>query len=118
MPRVKRGKTHLKRRKNLLKQAKGYRAGRKSIPRLAKVAVTKAGAHAKRDRKVRKRMFRRLWLVRLNAALKQRDEKLNYSRFIKALKDKKVEVDRKILSQIAQDHPKVFDAILKELSLI
>lgn len=118
MPRVKRGKIHLKRRKNLLKNAKGYRAGRKNLPKLAKVAITKAGVYAKRDRKVKKRIFRRLWLVRLNAALKQRDQKLNYSRFIKALKDNNIELDRKILSQIAKNHPQVFDAILKELSLL
>lgn len=117
MPRVKRGKAHLKRRKNILKQTKGYRWGRKNLIKVAKTAILKAGVNAYRDRKNKKRSFRNLWILRLSAALKLRDPRLTYSRFIAQLKKHQVDIDRKILSEIAQKHPKVFDRILKEISL-
>ncbi|MBU0707922.1 50S ribosomal protein L20 [Patescibacteria group bacterium] len=109
--RVKRGKTHLKRRKSLLKKTKGYLWDRKTKPKLAKVAVTKAGAHAYRDRRLKKRSFRQLWQIRINAAVRMHG--MSYSAFISALKKKKIEIDRKILAELANDHPKVFEAIVK-----
>ena len=111
MPRVKRGTTHVKKRKKLLSQAKGYKWGRKNIPRLAKVAVTKAGAHAYAHRRTKKRDARRLWQIKINAAV--REYGLTYSRFIAGLKAAKIELDRKVLSQIAEHHPKVFAEIAK-----
>lgn len=114
MPRVKRGKTHLKKRKKLLKQAKGYKWGRKKSIKLAKTAVTKAGAHAYKDRKIKKRTMRRLWQVNLNAFLRQND--WTYSKFIGAIKKNKIEIDRKVLADLAKNNPDVLKAILKKLS--
>lgn len=114
MPRVKRGTSHVKRRKNLLKRTKGYKWMRKSSIKLAKTAVHKAGAHAFVGRKVKKRANRGTWNVILNAAV--RPHGLSYSKFIKALKDSKIELDRKVLSQLAANHPKVFEAIVKEVT--
>ncbi|PJA46440.1 50S ribosomal protein L20 [Candidatus Uhrbacteria bacterium CG_4_9_14_3_um_filter_36_7] len=111
MPRVKRGMQHTKRRKNLLRKAKGYMWGRKSKLRLARIAVLKAGVYAYRDRRVKKRDFRRLWQVRINAAV--RPEGLSYSRFIALLKEKKIALDRKILSNLAVKHPVVFHQIVE-----
>ncbi len=111
--RVKRGTTHLKRRRNLLKKTKGYRWDRKSKPKLAKVAVTKAGVYAYRDRRVRKRDFRKLWQVRINAAARLNG--LTYSSFIYALKKNKIELDRKVLAQLAVEYPKVFAALVNEV---
>ncbi|MDP3964880.1 MAG: 50S ribosomal protein L20 [bacterium] len=113
MMRVKRGTTHVKRRRNLLKKAKGYRWGRKNKIKQAKTAVTKAGVYAYRDRRVKKRAVRQLWQVRLNAAV--RPHGLTYSTFIDGLKKKKIELDRKVLAEIALNHPKVFEAIVKEV---
>ena len=113
MPRVKRGKTHVAKRKRLFKQAKGFRWGRKNIIRLAKTAVIKAGVHAYRGRKGKKRTNRALWQIRINAAV--RPHGLSYSKFINLLKVKKIELDRKVLSELAAKHPKVFDAIVKEV---
>lgn len=106
MTRVKRGVAASKRRKNLLKDAKGYRWKRKSHYRTAKQAVIKAGAYALRDRRAKKRTFRALWITRLNIAL--RELGLKYSQFIKMLSDKKIETDRKVLSQMAMENPEVF----------
>lgn len=109
--RVKRGTAHVKRRRNLKKQAKGFRWGRKNKLKLAKVAVTKAGAFSYRDRRNKKRDFRALWLVRINAALRLNG--MSYSKFIGALKAKNIELDRKVLSELAAKHPEVFAAIVK-----
>ncbi len=106
MPRVKRGVTASKRRKKIIKAAKGYKWRRKSHYRAAKEAVIKAGKYAYRDRKAKKRVMRRLWVTRLNIAV--REHGLKYSDFIKNLKDKKISLDRKILSQLAVEKPKVF----------
>ena len=111
MPRVKRGTTHVKKRRKVLKQAKGYKWGRKKLIKLAKTATTKAGAHAYRDRKVKKRTRRALWHVKINAAVRKYD--LTYSRFINLLKEKKIEVDRKILADLAEKEPRVFEEIVK-----
>lgn len=106
MTRVKRGVSASKRRKNLLEDAKGYRWKRKSHYAAAKQAVIKAGAYAYRDRRVKKRTMRALWITRLNIALREVGQK--YSTFIKILTDKKIEVDRKVLSQLAMENPEVF----------
>jgi len=113
MPRVKRGKTHLKKRKKLLKQVKGYKHGRKKSIRLAKVAVLKAGSYAYRDRRNKKRSARRLWQIKLNAAV--RAYGLSYSQFIYKLKQKKIELDRKVLADLAENNPKIFEKIVKEV---
>lgn len=110
MPRVKRGLSHLKRRKNLLKRVKGFEGGRKSLIKLAKTADTKAGAYAYRDRRNKKRTFRQLWQVRINAAV--RPLGLSYSVFMSGLKKKQILLDRKVLSQLAQE-PAVFEKIVE-----
>lgn len=111
MTRVKRGVAASKRRKNLLEDAKGYRWKRKSHYKAAKQAVIKAGRYAIRDRRAKKRTMRALWITRLNIAL--REHGLKYSTFIKTMADKKVEVDRKVLSQMAMEDPTVFTKFLE-----
>ena len=113
MPRVKRGTTHVKRRKNILKKVKGFRGGRKNLLKQAKTAATKAGAHSYRDRRVKKRVCRRLWQVRLNAAV--REHGWTYSKFIDALKKSKSELDRKVLSELAIKDPATFKKIVDKL---
>ncbi|TRZ78487.1 50S ribosomal protein L20 [bacterium] len=114
MPRVKRGVQAHKRKKNVLKQAKGYQGRRKSTIKAAKQAVTKAGVYSYRDRKTKKRNFRRLWQIRINAAVRERG--LTYSRFIEALKKNEIEIDRKVLADVALNNPKTFDKIFAEVS--
>ncbi len=99
MPRVKRGVTARARHKKVLKQAKGYYGARSRIYRVAKQAVIKAGQYAYRDRRQRKRQFRSLWIVRINAAA--RECGLSYSRFIAGLNKASVAIDRKVLADIA-----------------
>lgn len=99
MARVKRGVTARKRHKKVLKLAKGYSGARSRVFRVAKQAVTKAGQYAYRDRRQRKRQFRALWIARINAAARLND--LSYSRFINGLKKSNVEIDRKVLADIA-----------------
>lgn len=111
MPRVKRGKIHAKRRKGILKRTKGYMWGRKSKMRLAKVAATKAGSYAYRDRRNKKRDMRRLWQIRINAAARLNG--LSYSRLMDLLKKADVAIDRKILSQIAAERPGTFSKIVE-----
>lgn len=106
MTRVKRGVAASKRRKNLLEDAKGYRWRRKSNYRAAKEAVIRAGKYAYRDRRTKKRTFRGLWITRLNIAL--RELGLKYSIFIKTLTEKNIAIDRKVLSQMAVEDPKIF----------
>lgn len=113
MPRVKRGKTHLKKRKRLLKRVKGYKWGRKNLPKLAKVAVAKAGVHAFRDRRAKKRVFRRLWQIKINAA--SREAGLSYSKFIDFLKKAGVDLDRKILARLAEHQPEIFAKIVEDV---
>lgn len=109
--RVKRGVAHVKHRKNILKAAKGYKWGRKNQIRKAKTAITKAGRHAYKHRRIMKRDYRGLWNIRINAGARLNDT--TYSRLIAALKAKKIELDRKVLSQIAAEYPDVFAAIVK-----
>ena len=111
MPRVKRGTTHVKRRKNILKKTKGYKWGRKNKTKQAQEAILHAGTHALRDRKKKKRVNRRLWQTKLNAALRTLDTK--YSVFIDVLKKNKCELDRKVLSQLAEENPKAFAKLVK-----
>jgi large subunit ribosomal protein L20 len=112
MVRVKRGQAAHKRRKKVLKQAKGYRWGRKSKYRLAKDALFHAWTHAYRDRRRKKRTFRALWQIQINAACRQHG--ISYSKFIHGLKEKKIEIDRKVLSEIAKKHPEIFEKIVAE----
>ena len=111
--RVKRGVTTHKRHKKLLAHAKGYRGGRSKLIKLAKEAVIHAGVDAYRGRKEKKRTLRALWITRINGALTPHN--LSYSQFVNLLKSKKIELDRKILSQIAIEDPKAFDEIVKKV---
>lgn len=113
MTRVKKGKTAHKHRKHLLKHAKGFKYGRKSKYKLAKDALRHAWTYSYRDRKVKKRDFRQLWQLQINAAC--RELGINYSRFINGLKKKKIELDRKILAQLVQEHPDIFKKIVEEV---
>ena len=99
MPRVKRGVTAHARHKKVLDQASGYYGRRKNVYRVAKQAVIKAGQYAYRDRRQRKRQFRALWIVRINAAANENG--LSYSRFINGLKKANIEIDRKVLADMA-----------------
>jgi large subunit ribosomal protein L20 len=99
MPRVKRGVTARARHKKVLAQAKGYVGRRKNVFRVAKQAVTRAGQYAYRDRRQRKRQFRGLWIARINAAARQCG--LSYSRFMDGLKKAAIEIDRKVLAELA-----------------
>ena len=112
MSRVKRGVTAHARHRKVIKQAKGYYGRRKNTIRVAKQAVEKAGQYAYRDRKVRKRTFRALWIQRLNAAV--RPFGLNYSRFIAGLAKAGLTVDRKVLSDLAIREPAAFQAIVEK----
>ena len=104
--RVKRGFKARRRRKKILKLAKGYRGGRSKLYRTAADAVDKALRYAYRDRRTRKRDFRRLWIARINAAARIND--LTYSRFMQGLKRARVEIDRKILAELAVSDPNAF----------
>ena len=99
MARVKRGVTARKRHKKVLKEAKGYYGARSRVYRVAKQAVIKAAQYAYRDRKQRKRQFRSLWITRINAAARMHE--LSYSRFMNGLKKAEIEIDRKLLADIA-----------------
>jgi large subunit ribosomal protein L20 len=110
MPRVKRGTQHVKRRKNILSRTKGMMWGRKSKLKLAKTAAVKAGVYARTGRKQKKRTNRRLQSTRINAAA--REAGTTYAVLIAALKKKKVNLDRKVLSEIAMKHPEVFKKII------
>jgi large subunit ribosomal protein L20 len=112
MPRVKRGVTARARHKKILNAAKGYRGFRRSVIRIAKQAVTKAGQYAYRDRKQRKRQFRSLWIARINAAARQCG--LSYSRLIDGLCKAGVEVDRKMLAELAVFNKEGFAALAEK----
>lgn len=113
MTRVKRGTTAHKRRKKIIDQAKGFKWGRKSKYRLAKDALKHAWTYAYRDRKTKKRNFRRLWNIKINAA--SRMHSITYSRFINKLKKANIEIDRKILAQLAEKHSEIFEKIIKKV---
>jgi large subunit ribosomal protein L20 len=99
MPRIKRGVTAHARHKKVLAQAKGYRGRRKNVYRVAKQAVTKAAQYAYRDRRQKKRVFRALWIARINAAA--REHGLSYSRMINGLNKSAIVIDRKVLAELA-----------------
>ncbi|MBV9052899.1 MAG: 50S ribosomal protein L20 [Hyphomicrobiales bacterium] len=112
MARVKRGVTSHAKHKKVIKAAKGYYGRRKNTIRVAKQAVEKAMQYAYRDRKVRKRNFRALWIQRLNAAV--REHGLTYSRFIDGLTKAGVGVDRKVLADLAMHEPAAFSAVVEK----
>ena len=114
MSRVKGGTTALKRRKNILKQVKGFRFGRSTKKRAAREAIFHAGTHSFAHRRDKKNVFRRLWNVRLNAALRDGNN-LTYSKFIGILKKKDIKLDRKVLSEIAAANPETFKRIVAQL---
>ena len=112
MARVKRGVVAHARHKKVLKQAKGYYGARRKVYRVAKQAVIKAGQYAYRDRRQRKRQFRRLWIVRINAASRQFG--LSYSRFMDGLNKAGIEVDRKVLADLAVHDIAAFGALAEK----
>jgi large subunit ribosomal protein L20 len=112
MARVKRGVIARRRHKKVLKQAKGYYGARSRVFRVAKQAVIKAGQYAYRDRRQRKRQFRRLWITRINAAA--RINGMSYSRFINGLKKASIEIDRKILADLAVNEAGAFTALVEK----
>lgn len=113
MTRIKRGIMTKKRHKNVLEAAKGFRWGRKNLFRKAKEAVMKAGTYAHRDRRAKKRSFRSLWITRLNTALRLHG--IMYRQFIALGKTKHIELDRKVLSQMAVENPEVFKAFVEKV---
>ena len=113
MARVKRGVNKNKRRKNLLKQVKGYRFDRKSKERVARVAMRHAGAHAFKDRRLKKREFRQLFTLRINAA--SREMGISYSKLIDALKKADIGLNRKSLAALAKDHPETFARVISKV---
>jgi large subunit ribosomal protein L20 len=112
MARVKRGVTTRAKHKNILEQAKGYRGRRKNTIRVARQAVEKAGQYAYRDRKVKKRSFRALWIQRINAAV--RAEGLTYSQFIHGAKLAGITLDRKIMADLAMNEGGVFTSVIAQ----
>ena len=114
MSRIKRGVTSHARHRKVIKQAKGYYGRRKNTIRVARQAVEKAGQYAYRDRKVRKRTFRALWIQRINAAA--RENGLTYGRLIDGLKKAGIELDRKVLADIAVHEPQTFKGLVEAAS--
>ena len=110
MPRTKNSVASRRQKKRLFKAVKGFRGGRGKLLRTAKETLARSMAFATRDRKVRKRQFRGLWIIRVNAAARQRG--ITYSRFIEGLKKADVNIDRKILAEIAVSDPAGFDAVV------
>lgn len=111
MARVKRGTQSKKRHKNLLARTKGYLHGRKSLVKMARQASVRAMHNAFRDRRTKKREFRSLWIIRLNAAL--REHGLTYSKFIPMMTKAKIELNRKVLSELAVQHPDEFAKVIE-----
>ena len=112
MPRVKRGVTARALHKKVLALAKGFRGRRKNVFRIAKQAVMKAGQYAYRDRRAKKREFRRLWIARINAG--SRALGLTYSKFIAGIKKASIEIDRKVLADMAVNDPAAFASIVEK----
>ena len=113
MPRVKRGVTAHARHKKVLEQAKGYRGRRKNVFRIAKQAVMKAGQYAYRDRRARKRVFRQLWIARINAAA--RELGITYSQFMACMRKAAIEIARKVLAELAVNDPAAFGSIVAKV---
>ena len=112
MPRVKRGVTARARHKKVLSQAKGFTQRRKNVFRVAKQALMKAGQYAYRDRRARKRVFRALWIARINAAV--REQGMTYSAFMAGLKKAEIEIDRKVLADLAVHDKAAFGRIAEQ----
>ncbi len=112
MPRATNAPASRRRRKRIIKQAKGFRGFRSKKYRYAKDAIRKAKQYAYRDRKVRKRTFRKLWVARINAAVRERG--LTYSRFMEGLKELGVELDRKVLADLAVHEPTAIDELVAQ----
>lgn len=113
MVRIKGGISSQKRRKHILEYAKGFRWGRKKKLRAAKEALMHAWEYSYRDRKVKKREFRKLWEIQINAACRKLD--LPYNKFINGLKKNKIQLDRKVLATLAQSQPKIFEKIVEKV---
>jgi large subunit ribosomal protein L20 len=113
MPRSRNKVASHRRRRKIIKQAKGYWGRRKNVYRIAKNAVEKAMQYQYRDRKVRKRQFRKLWIMRINAAARQHD--MSYSRLMGALKKNDIEINRKVLADLAVNDPEAFSAVVERV---
>lgn len=113
MPRSVNSVASRKRRKKILKAAKGYFGARSNVYTVAKNAVEKAWQYAYRDRRNKKRAFRRLWIARINAA--SRMEGMSYSKFMHALKNNNIDLDRKVLADLAMNHPTAFKAVVDQV---
>ena len=113
MARIKRGVTTRAKHKNILEQAKGYYGRRKNTIRIARQAVEKAGQYAYRDRRTRKRVFRQLWIARINAA--SRELGVTYSKFMAGLKKAQIDIDRKVLADLAVNDPAAFGSIVDKV---
>lgn len=111
--RVKRGTVRHAKHKKIIKKAKGFQGRRKSVFKLAKQAVIKAGQYAYRDRRVKKREFRALWIIRINAFLSEKG--MSYSQFIHKLSEKNIILNRKMLADFAKNEPKVMEKIVAEV---
>ncbi len=111
MPRQRSGPARKQRTKKILARAKGFRGGRRKLLRSAKEAVMRAGQYAYFSRRIKKREYRRLWIIRINAACDMRD--MAYHRFINGLKKANVEINRKALSELAISEPTAFDALVE-----
>jgi large subunit ribosomal protein L20 len=111
--RTKKGSARTRAKRRLYRQAKGYRGGRKNLLRTVKETLIRSGAYAYRDRRVRKREFRKLWIIRINAAVQERG--LRYSEFIFGLKKAGIELDRKALSEMAISDAAAFDSVVEQV---
>lgn len=111
--RTKKGAARTRAKRRLFKKAKGYHGGHRNLLRTVKETVVRAGAYAYRDRRVRKREFRRLWIIRINAAVRQRG--LRYSEFIHGLEKAQIQLDRKSLAEMAVADPSAFDQVVEQV---
>ena len=111
MPRVKRGFKARRRRNKVLKEAKGYRGGHGKLFKTASISVDRAGMYAYRDRRAKKRDFRKLWIIRINAAA--RENGVSYSRLIGGLQDAGIDLDRKVLADMAVNDPTAFSEVVQ-----
>lgn len=114
MPRVKRGTVARAHHKKVMDAAKGYRGRRSSVFRVAKEAVMKAGQYAYRDRRQRKRQFRALWIARINAAVREMGVEMNYSQFMNGLKKASIDIDRKVLADMAVFDQPAFAKVVEQ----
>lgn len=114
--RTTKGAARRRAKNRLFKKAKGFVGGRGRLLRSAKETLVRAGAYATRDRRVRKREFRKLWILRINAAVRERG--LRYSEFIHALQDAKIELDRKMMAEMAVNDPEGFDTLVAEIKKV